>query len=260
MLSRGAEPALRWKVAQENELRYWIRKFSGKSQIAHEVEGFRRKAAEVENTLRQYIDLRRASVLQIGPAVIGEIHFLNCARRYAVDPLAHSFRLRFADLLEGVNYIGGTGEAIPLRDKSIDVVISVNLLDHVLGPLSVLREMSRILNNAGYVYLENHLYSPLAAGLRAMLDSIWRCTSIPVGDLKHPHSITEGELRRWLSTVGFEVLLEKCPTWKEARATFRATPRLKVKLLRGYGPFPVQNYMAVLKLGREANACGNQSR
>jgi ubiquinone/menaquinone biosynthesis C-methylase UbiE len=55
--------------------------------------------------------------------------------------------------------IGAVGEQLPLADESIDLIISLQVLEHVRNPPQVIREAFRVLKPGGYFYLsyENYL-------------------------------------------------------------------------------------------------------
>ena len=54
---------------------------------------------------------------------------------------------------------------LPFEDKTFDVVICKDILEHILEPLLVLHEVYRILKDSGYVIISvpNHFYLPFRA-------------------------------------------------------------------------------------------------
>ena len=54
--------------------------------------------------------------------------------------------------LEPWRVIVATGEALPLRSESIDVAYSLNVLEHVHDPQTMIKEAIRILKPGGYLY------------------------------------------------------------------------------------------------------------
>lgn len=60
----------------------------------------------------------------------------------------------------------GAGEDIPYPDETFDVVISANVLEHLINPLRVFQEVSRVLKPGGLFIVKTpnrHHYMPLIA-------------------------------------------------------------------------------------------------
>jgi len=71
-------------------------------------------------------------------------------RRIAAGRLSH---------LPSAHIVGGVGESLPLGDNSIDLVVSLQVLEHVQSPPRVIREMYRVLKPGGALCIayENYL-------------------------------------------------------------------------------------------------------
>jgi SAM-dependent methyltransferase len=94
-------------------------------------------------------DLRGARVLDIGagPGFFGDA-FRDAGAWYAsVDSDLAELRSR-ADRRDAVL---GVGQHLPMRDGSVDVAFSSNLLEHVPDPFRVWEEMIRVTRPGGYV-------------------------------------------------------------------------------------------------------------
>lgn len=76
----------------------------------------------------------------------------KCKRLIGVD-------LEKAEAIEGVEYIQGDISSIKFPDSSVDLVISRAVLEHVKDPLSVFKEINRVLKPGGkFIFLVPNLY------------------------------------------------------------------------------------------------------
>ena len=82
---------------------------------------------------------------------------------YAVDPCEFGRRLaakRINNCCVPVEFVGLDGEDIPLRSKSVDVVLSTWTLCTIPGVSNALRELWRVLKSNGRLYFIEHGVSP----------------------------------------------------------------------------------------------------
>lgn len=88
-------------------------------------------------------------VIDIGCGPRGSLCWITGARLcIGVDPLADAYReLGIAD--QPMSYVGAAAERLPLKDASIDVVITINALDHVDDIHAAFREIRRVLRPGG---------------------------------------------------------------------------------------------------------------
>ena len=110
------------------------------------------------------IPLAGATVLDIGAGLGGlsEELVIRGAKVIALEPgAAWSELARRRVERHGGQFrlIQGAGESIPLPDVSVDLIVSLQVLEHVKEPSRVLAEAWRILKPGGYFYLacENYL-------------------------------------------------------------------------------------------------------
>jgi 2-polyprenyl-6-hydroxyphenyl methylase/3-demethylubiquinone-9 3-methyltransferase len=69
-----------------------------------------------------------------------------------IDPSGHSLQIAASHAQAGglrINYEQGTGEAIPYRDNSCDIVFCCDVLEHVRDVPKVIAEISRVLKPGG---------------------------------------------------------------------------------------------------------------
>ncbi|HVP12982.1 MAG TPA: class I SAM-dependent methyltransferase [Phycisphaerae bacterium] len=99
--------------------------------------------------LERGFSFRDKVVVDIGCGPRGSLCWIEDARlKLGIDPLNDAYR----DLGIGqhpMNYLAACGEAIPLRDAVVDVVITINALDHVEDAASAMSEIRRILKPGG---------------------------------------------------------------------------------------------------------------
>ena len=92
--------------------------------------------------------------------------------RYAIDPLEHFYATRptlVALRRPGVTYLDGTGERLPFDDATFSLVIIDNVIDHTYAPERILREIQRILQPDGHLYLSVNVHTRWGALLHTVL-------------------------------------------------------------------------------------------
>ena len=117
----------------------------------------------VKYLLSQGIDFRGMTVLDLGAGLGGlSAEMVQYgAHVIAIEPGQHWRRIAAKNVRRfgGGQVIGGVGEHLPLRASSIDMVVSVQVLEHVEDPDAVIQEVYRVLRAGGLFYLrcENYL-------------------------------------------------------------------------------------------------------
>ncbi len=159
-------------------------------------------------------------VCEIGCGPFGMIHFAEAKYKIGVDPLIPYYReigLLSPDKVAGMTLIPHGAESLPeIHDRTVDVVICYNVLDHVQDPGNVLLEIRRILKNGGIFYLNCHMVGTLLTPVRKILKFV---------DHPHPYHFSRKDLRSLLDKTSFDVLKEK---------VYRMTPSLtSLKALAG---------------------------
>lgn len=129
-----------------------------------------------------YWELKGKKVLDVGCGLGGKLVFYaeeGASKVVGVD--LRLFSATFASQLsserdsDGVIHIAiADGAKLPFADETFDVVISVNVLEHVADPLSVLIECRRVLRPNGHIYLYfPPFYSPWGAHLDSWINLPW---------------------------------------------------------------------------------------
>jgi ubiquinone/menaquinone biosynthesis C-methylase UbiE len=114
-------------------------------------------------------------VLDVGCGPVGLIHFLpQAAERVRLDPLLHMYEEKLP--LPGWS-MAAAGEQLPLADRSMDIAICFNALDHMRDPAAALAEIARVLRPGGTLLLMIHTFPAWTMPLLAI-------------DRLHPHHWT----------------------------------------------------------------------
>ncbi len=119
-----------------------------------------------EKTLTQWMDALReliplgsvASILDLGA---GTGRFTSCLRDtfrcpvVAVDPSKAMLRQGQVRQLDGIQWLSGSAESIPLCDKSVDLVWMSQVFHHLKNPTIAIQEVRRVLRLGGYLAVRN---------------------------------------------------------------------------------------------------------
>ena len=225
-------PRGRWSEAQLYEQAYWQRLGDDMETGARaQLDWYQWRATQLQQRLGAIAEPRPRGgrILEIGSGPIGIVNFLEGDERYAVDPLEHFYQTRpslVALRRPGVTYVDGTGERLPFEDASCSLVIIENVIDHTYAPEKILREIHRVLEPDGRLYLTVNVHTAWGAGLHAVLAALRI-------DKGHPFTFTSGTLRPLLAASGFRVLREQVEDYVQAKRTDCRSPRLKDKI-KGY--------------------------
>ena len=97
------------------------------------------------------------SILEVGCSPAAEIYYLEEAHlRVGIDPLAFEWKHLYRT---GTNHIQGMGEYLPFKDITFDIVLCLNVLDHVQSPIHTLKEIKRVLKEGGVLALWLQTYA-----------------------------------------------------------------------------------------------------
>jgi SAM-dependent methyltransferase len=175
----------RWCEAQNAERQYFSHRPNKKPVFNNEFY-----AQNFSIGAQFFID---KAVLEIGCSPLATIHGIDKARsKIGVEPLARDWALFYE---KTTYHIEGIGEYLPLDDKSVDIVLCINVLDHVKSPSDVLREINRCLKEGGELVLWLQTYSTFIL-FRRLLGRI---------DTPHPHHFNDTDILSLLNDNGFEI-------------------------------------------------------
>lgn len=191
----------RWKFAQQKEREFWLN-LDEAEFLAQEV-GYQGLTRHLLQYTRSYLGVTDdIKILQIGCAVEDAVMHFPYGKRFAIDPLAGFYIEHFERSHNpAVTYFTARGEAIPFATDIFDLVICNNVLDHVVNPQKVLREIRRVLRSDGLFYLSVDVY-PRAT----YMQRVTREAAGEVVDPCHPHSYTNEMLSNTVEEIGFQVL------------------------------------------------------
>ena len=175
--------------ALEHEKSFW------KGSVPHDSfsaiqSSWKNSAAHFQSITQQYMNLDANShILQIGQAVQDAINFWEIGRRFAVDPLSNFYKKEFGLFDQNIQYVTGVGEYLPLANSSVDVILCLNVLDHVMDPALVIAECKRVLRKKGIFFLGVEVFpeSSLSEGRNDPIH-FWKFTAEEVKHMLAKHS------------------------------------------------------------------------
>lgn len=121
----------------------------------------------------------------------------------AVDALGAA-RARAGATASGVDYVAGIGEQLPFADAAFDIVVSVDVLEHVRDLDAVIADVRRVLRPGGLFLFDTINRNPLSAfAVVTMAERVLRL--LPRGTHQSSGFIRPAELSAALRRHGFVV-------------------------------------------------------
>jgi hypothetical protein len=197
-----------WNDAQTHELEFWRGRRDARQNGTNPDSDNRVWWGQFWDILAKHSEILE-SAIEVGS---GPTPMLACApasvtRRTAIEPLAEKFRETGWDLTDSVQWVAEPLETTVTTDP-VDLVICVNVLDHMNDPVLAISKMKDALNETGVLFLWVHTQQP-------WYNRIYDYLPFRRHDHMHPHSFTKRSLVSELKSAGFpDVQLIK---WKAKR-------------------------------------------
>ncbi len=206
-MSNQPDHSEEWEDAQSHELEFW----RGRAD-ASDTENVDATACmwwdQYWRILEQHAEIgRRAIEVGAGPRPMLVCAPDSVTRRIAIEPLAAKFRDTGWQLSETVEWVEEPLETAGIEDQ-VDLVICVNVLDHMADPMAAISKMRNALNNSGYLFLWVHTQ-------QAWYNRIYDRLPFKSHDHMHPHRFTKRSLVSSLRERGFSDV--KLINWKASR-------------------------------------------
>src|SRR5215212_2180919 len=213
--------------ALERQLAYQKRKAEHvRGQEENDISAMMRSSRRVRDTLEAFQPIAPdARVIEVGSGAHGLIFYFGSQHGIGVDPLAVSYRRFFPRWQSCAPTVAAVGESLPFRDRSFDVVICDNVVDHAESPARIVRELARILAPGGLLYFTVNVHHPVYA-VAAGAHSSWRAVGVPyeVGPFAdHTTHLTVEAAERLFQGLPLQVLSAKSDV-EEAQARARKQP------------------------------------
>jgi SAM-dependent methyltransferase len=190
------------------------------------IDAMKRSSRRVRELLETFQPIAGdARVVEVGSGAHGLIFYFGSRHGVGVDPLAVSYRSLFPRWQTCAPTISAVGEQLPFRDRSFDVVLCDNVVDHAESPARIAGELVRILKPGGLLYFSVNFHHPVYA-VAAGVHTGWRRLGIsyeigPFAD--HTTHLTLDAARRLFDGLPLEMLRENGNV-EEARARARTRP------------------------------------
>ena len=187
------------------------------------IASMKRASRRVRDLLETFQPIKAdARVIEVGSGAHGLIFYFGPEQRFGVDPLAVSYGNLFPRWQRCAQTIAAAGESLPFADRSFDVALCDNVVDHAESPQKIVGELARILVPGGLLYFTVNIHHQLyafAAGVHAG----WRAVGVPyeVGPFAdHTTHLTLAAAASLFQGLPLEILSAKSDI-DEARARAR---------------------------------------
>lgn len=243
----------RWEVAQDSEEDYW----EGYNEGDLEKESGDRYPKKAEILLKEWskfvkID-KNTKILQIGCGPEDVINYFKKGKLYSVDPLADFYKKKFKWNYKKSGLKKGRGEEIPFKDNFFDVVILINVLDHVEDPIKVFSEAKRVMKDKGIFHFENYIYQKRFIQMAKFQGKIKEKITKEPFNIHHPYMFTANDLRVLLKKkfeIDYEEIARDIGLYENIEGLKKRVlgkEKLPRRILIKLGLLGIINYAAICK-------------
>ena len=243
----------RWEIAQDSEKEYW-QGYTSESLKKESGERYPRKARILIKEWQKFIKINKNTrILQVGCGPEDVINHFEIGKLSSADPLADFYKKRFDFNYKKSGLVKGSGESIPFPDKYFDVVILINVLDHVHLPEKVLKELKRVMKDDGIFHFEDYTYQKNFIRIAKLYGSIKKAFTGEIFNIHHPYMFTAQDLRT-LIRKEFKIVHEEIgrdigcyESFEEMKRNKRKDKKLTTKLPALFGLYGIINYSCICK-------------
>lgn len=148
--------AKRWAKAQAAELDWWAHYWELPFYRDH---SFAKNWSDRMTALGiSQSDFRGKNIVEVGCGPHGVVSCIfPDARKIGIDPLIGKFGAQTVPHINTL-LIGAVGESLPIRGDVADLVLCINVIDHVMSAQKVLLEIHRIMRQSARLLLEVHTF------------------------------------------------------------------------------------------------------
>lgn len=166
--------------ALERQLAYQERKAAHvRGREGEIIDAMKRSSHRVRELLETFQPIGSdARVIEVGSGAHGLIFYFGSGPGVGVDPLAVSYGRLFPGWQRSAKTVAACGESLPFADRTFDVVLCDNVVDHAESPQRIMGELVRVLAPGGLLYFTVNIHHPVYA-IAAGLHSGWRAIGVP---------------------------------------------------------------------------------
>jgi len=142
-----------------------------------------------------------------------------CQKCFLIDPSkkmlqqAEKLKKKYPHLYSHLKLREGIAENLPLKDKSVDVILFIRTLHHLKKPQPALKEFSRVLKPQGYLIIEFankvHFKSIIRSLFRLDFQYPFNLQPVTIGKKKQPIPFLNyhpKQIRNLLDQSGFKII------------------------------------------------------